>query len=74
LLIVRWLLQEPGGETNLSCMSLVLENGDVHHFYSLAGSIHHSYNRELRGRYEHALSRELARPGAEIVYQWGVTA
>ena len=74
MLIVRWLLQAPQGTTDLSGMSLILENGDVHHFYSAGGSIHHSYITELRGRYEQAVGRELSRPGAQIVYQWGVTA
>ncbi|MEX2236281.1 MAG: hypothetical protein WEB00_01910 [Dehalococcoidia bacterium] len=71
-MIIRWLLQAPdGGGARLSGMSLILENGDVHHFYAVDGDIHHSYNTELRGRYEHAVNREMARPGAEIVYQWG---
>lgn len=74
MLIIRWLLQAPDGDGNLSGMSLVLENGDVHHFYSLSGGVHHSYNTDLRGRYQQAVSRELSRPGAQIVYQWGVTA
>ena len=55
-------------------MSLVLENGDVHHFYSFVGGVHHSFTYDLRGRYEQAISRELARPGAQIVYQWGMAS
>jgi hypothetical protein len=54
-------------------MSLILENGDVHHFYAAGGRVHHSYSTEFRGRYERAVSRELSRPGAQVVYQWGVT-
>lgn len=74
MLIVRWLIEAPeGGQARLSGMSLVVENGDVHHFYAVDGGIHHSYNTELRGRFEQALSRELSRPSAEIVYQWGTT-
>lgn len=72
MLIIRWLIEAPeGAEAQLSGMSLILENGDVHHFYSVDGSLHHSYNTEMRGRYEHALNREMSRPGAQIIYQWG---
>jgi hypothetical protein len=73
LLIVRWLLNAPEGGAGLSGMSLILENGDVHHFYAAGGRVHHSYSTEFRGRYERAVSRELSRPGAQVVYQWGVT-
>ena len=74
MVIISWSLPQSGVETGLSCMSLILENGDVHHFYSLAGGVHHSFTYDLRGRYEQAISRELARPSAQIVYQWGVTS
>jgi hypothetical protein len=72
VLIIRWLLESSdAADAHLNGMSLVLENGDVHHFYAVDGSIHHTYNSELRGRYAQAVSRELARPKAEIVYEWG---
>ncbi|MPZ22155.1 MAG: hypothetical protein GEU28_01105 [Dehalococcoidia bacterium] len=64
-------MESPDGGARLSGMSLVLENGDVHHFYAVHDGIHHSYNAELRGHYERALAREMSRPGARVVYQWG---
>jgi hypothetical protein len=73
LLIVRWLVEGPEGEPQVAAMSLILENGDVHRFYSLGGDIHHSYSHDLRGRYQQAVNRELSRRGAQIVYEWGAT-
>jgi hypothetical protein len=73
LLIVRWVLDAPDSNgVRMSGMSLILENGDVHRFYAVGGDIQHTHTTEFRGRYEHAISREMSRPGAQIVYQWGV--
>lgn len=48
-------------------MSLVLDNGDIHHFFSLSDGVHYSSTRRFRGRYRAAVSRELARPHAMVV-------
>ena len=45
-------------------MSLVLDNGDIHHFFALHDGVHHSSTRKFRGNYRAAVCRELARPGS----------
>jgi hypothetical protein len=48
-------------------MSIVLDDGEIHHFFALADGVHHSSTRRFRGRYEAAINRELARPNAEVI-------
>jgi hypothetical protein len=48
-------------------MSVVLDDGEIHHFYALSDGVHHSSTRRFRGRYDAAVNRELARPHAEVV-------
>jgi len=53
-------------------MSIVLDNGDIHHFFALNDGVHHSSTRRFRGSYGTAVESELARPGARVVAE-GVT-
>jgi hypothetical protein len=48
-------------------MSMVFDNGDIHHFFALHDGVHHSYTRQFRGRYPSAINRELTRPNAEVL-------
>lgn len=48
-------------------MSLILDNGDIHHFFALHDGVHHSWTRRYRGRYDDALQSELRRPNAAVV-------
>ena len=48
-------------------MSMVFDNGDIHHFFALHDGVHHSYTRQFRGRYRSAINRELTRPDAEVL-------
>jgi hypothetical protein len=48
-------------------MSLVLDSGEIHHFFALHDGVHHSWTGRFRGRFDDALRYELRRPHAEIV-------
>ena len=48
-------------------LSLVLDNGDIYHFYCLSQGIHWVRTSRYRGRYEEAVRRELGRSGAKVV-------
>ncbi|MHB8577234.1 MAG: hypothetical protein ACYDCQ_18130 [Dehalococcoidia bacterium] len=48
-------------------MSIVLDNGDIHHFFALPDGVHHSKTHQYRGSYRAAVKRELARPGAVVL-------
>ena len=48
-------------------MSLVLDNGDIHHFFALHDGVHHASTPRFRGRYDAAVRWELRRPNAHVV-------
>ena len=48
-------------------MSMVFDNGDIHHFFALQDGVHHSYTRRFRGHYQAAINRELTRHNAEVL-------
>lgn len=64
--VVRFQLQAADGRQQ-TALSLILSNGDIHHFYCLSDGVHHSYNRRYRSNYAAALAAELSRPGASVV-------
>ena len=59
----------PGGDQHgRVSMSIVLDNGDIHHFFALSDGVHHSSTHRFRGSASAAVHRELSRPCAEVVY------
>lgn len=69
MLVIRWTHRGEDG-TARAGVSLVLDNGDVHHFFALSDGVHHSYTTRYRGRYDQAVAAELQRPGAHVTYRW----
>jgi hypothetical protein len=56
-----------GRDASRLSMSIVLDNGDIHHFFSLHDGVHHSTTQRYRGRYEEAVACELSRRSARVV-------
>jgi hypothetical protein len=48
-------------------LSLVLDNGDIYHFYCQPQGVHWTSTSRYRGKYEEAVRRELRRSGARAV-------
>jgi hypothetical protein len=66
MVIVRAKLGDIGGPGR-SSMSVVLDSGEIHHFFALHDGVHHSWTARFKGDYDAALLYELRRPNAEIV-------
>ena len=69
VIIIRSSLVDASGVPHYT-MSLVMDNGDTHHFFPLNDGVHYSYTLRYRGNYDEAVAHELHRPHAEIVRQW----
>jgi hypothetical protein len=66
VVIIEAILTASRGQ-GLKTSSILLPNGDVHHFFPLSDGVHHSFSRRFRGRFDEAMAFELSRPGATIV-------
>ncbi len=69
MVIIRGTLLDANGVARFT-MSLVLNNGEIHHFYPLSDGVHYSHTSYYRGRYQDAVASELQRPNAEIAGVW----
>ncbi len=66
MVLVRAKLCDGRGSGRTS-MSLIMENGEIHHFFALHDGVHHSTTGRFRGRFDDAVAYELRRPNAEVV-------
>ena len=69
MVIIRSTLRDADGVARFT-MSMVMGNGEIHHFYPLSDGVHYSHTSYYCGRYRDAVASELQRPNAEIVGEW----
>lgn len=66
MMLIRARMCNPRSNERYS-MSIVLDDGEIHHFYALSDGVHYASTGRFHGQYDAAIRHELSRPDAEIL-------
>ena len=54
-------------DRDMYTVSLVLDSGDIYHFFALSDGVHWAHSSQFKGNYLRAVKEEMKRANAKIV-------